>query len=258
MRWLTNSFEGAGYTIRVLVRAVFYMIRKPRPAMTGRIMYDFGLKSLPVVAVVALFSGMIICLQTGLEVARFGEEEILGVLVAQTFAREFGPFMTCIILVGTVVSAYTAEIGTMAVSEETDALEVMSIDPVGYLAAPRILALTIMAFFLSLAAVAVGILGGAMVAHSQLGLPYGIFFERAFDSLRGTEWFGLPRDIYAGLLKGSFTGFVIAGVGCAQGLRAQGGALGVGRAVRRAVINSIVLTLVISYNFSWIVYRAFD
>ena len=241
-----------------MLRSVGYMVRKPRLAMTGRIMYDFGLKSLPVVSVVALFSGMIICLQTGFEVARYGQEEVLGLVVAQTFAREFGPFMTCIILVGTVVSAYTAEIGTMAVSEETDALTVMSIDPVGYLAAPRILALTVMAFWLSACAVAVGILGGAMVASSQLGLPYGVFFERALDSLRGTEWFGLPRDVYAGLVKGSLTGFVIAGIGCAQGLRAQGGALGVGRAVRRAVINSIVLTLVISYNFSWVVYRAFE
>ena len=257
MRWLVNSFEGAGFTANVMIKSVGYMVRKPRLVMTGRIMYDFGLKSLPVVSIVALFSGMIICLQTGLEVARYGEEEILGLIVAQTFAREFGPFMTCIILVGTVVSAYAAEIGTMAVSEETDALEVMSIDPVGYLAAPRILALTIMAFFLSLCAVVVGILGGAIVAQAQLGLPYGIFFERAFESLRGTEWFGLPRDVYAGLMKGMLTGFVIASVGCAQGLRAQGGALGVGRAVRRAVINSIVLTLIISYNFSWLTYRAF-
>ena len=258
MGWLRKSFEGAGFTAGVMVRSLGYMIRKPRLGMTARIMYEFGLKSLPVVSVVALFSGMIICLQTGFEVARYGQEEVLGLVVAQTFAREFGPFMTCIILVGTVVSAYTAEIGTMAVSEETDALTVMSIDPVGYLAAPRILALTVMAFWLSACAVAVGIFGGALVAHSQLGLPYGVFFERALDSLRGTEWFGLPRDVYAGLVKGSLTGFVIAAIGCAQGLRAQGGALGVGRAVRRAVINSIVLTLVISYNFSWVVYRAFE
>ena len=257
MRWLYRSFEGAGYTATVLLRATWYMVRRPRLWTTGRIMYDFGLKSLPVVGIVALFSGMIICLQTGLEVARYGEEEILGFLVAQTFAREFGPFMTCIILVGTVVSAYAAEIGTMTVSEETDALTVMSVDPVDYLAAPRILALTIMAFFLSFCAVLVGILGGAIVAHSQLGLPYGIFFERAIQSLQGQEWFGLPRDLYAGLTKGALTGYVIAGIGCAQGLRAQGGALGVGKAVRRAVIDSIVITLVISYVFTWLTYRAF-
>ncbi len=257
MRWLLNMFDGAGYTVRVLARAVGHSVRRPRVAMTARLMYDNGLKSLPVVTVVALFSGMIITMQTGLEVARLGEEEFLGPLVAQTFAREFGPFVTCIILVGTVVSAYAAEIGTMSVSEEVDALEVMSIDPIGYLAAPRILALTIMTFLLTLCAVLVGILGGSIVGYTHLGIPIKSFLDRGLQSLEGREWLGLPRDLYGGLLKASLTAFVIAGVGCAQGLRAKGGALGVGRAVRRAVITSIVLILVLSHVFTWLTYRAF-
>lgn len=251
-------FEGAGYTVRLLVRASGYMVRKPRLGMTLGLANDYGLKSLPVVAIVALFSGMIISLQTGLEISRYGEGELLGFVVAQLFAREFGPFMTCMILVGTVVSAYAAEIGTMSVSEETDALEVMSIDPVGYLVAPRVLALTVMTFFLTLCAVVIGVIGGAIVANAQLGVPFKIFFDNALVSLEGRQWFGLPRDLYAGLVKAGLIGFVIAGVGCGQGLRATGGALGVGRAVRRAVITSIVLILVISYNVTWIVYTAFS
>lgn len=258
MKGLLAAFDGAGYTLGILVRAVGYIVTKPRLRMSARLAYDFGLKSLPVVCIVAFFSGMIICLQTGLEVSRYGEEEVLGILVAQTFAREFGPFMTCIILVGTVVSAYAAELGTMKVSEETDALEVMSIDPVGYLAAPRILALCVMTFFLTLCADLIGIVGGAVVANQQLSLPFRIFFDRAIESLEGREWLGLPRDLYAGLVKAGIIGFVIAGVGCASGLRASGGALGVGKAVRRAVIASIVLILIISYNFTWLVYRAFE
>jgi len=257
MRWLLNMFDGAGYTVRVLARAMAHAIRRPRLAMTARLMYENGLKSLPVVLVVALFSGMIISMQTGLEVARLGEEEFLGSLVAQTFAREFGPFVTCIILVGTVVSAYAAEIGTMSVSEEVDALDVMSIDPIGYLAAPRILALTVMTFFLTLCADLVGILGGSIVGYTHLGIPVKMFLDRGLQSLEGREWLGLPRDLYAGLLKASLTAFVIAGVGCAQGLRARGGALGVGRAVRRAVITSIVLILILSHVFTWLTYRAF-
>jgi phospholipid/cholesterol/gamma-HCH transport system permease protein len=258
MKGLLAVFDGAGYTLDILARAVGYLLRRPRLVMSARLAYDFGLKSLPVVCIVALFSGMIICLQTGIEIARYGEEELLGGLVAQTFAREFGPFMTCIILVGTVVSAYAAEIGTMKVSEETDALEVMSIDPVGYLAAPRILALTVMTFLLTLCADLVGILGGALVANQQLSLPFRIFFERAMEALEGREWAGLPRDLWAGLVKAGFIGFVIAGIGCAQGLRASGGALGVGTAVRRAVIASIVVILMLSYIISWLVYRAFE
>jgi len=259
MRGLLATLDGAGYTVRLLFSSLGYVVRKPRLRMSARLAYDFGLKSLPVVCIVAFFSGMIICLQTGIEVKQYGEEEVLGILVAQTFAREFGPFMTAIILVGTVVSAYAAELGTMTVSEETDALEVMSIDPIGYLAAPRILALCVMTFLLTFCADLVGILGGAVVASTQLNLPYRIFFDRALESLEGREWLGvLPRDLYGGLLKAGIIGFVIAGVGCAQGLRAAGGALGVGKAVRRAVIASIVLILVLSYVCTWLIYRAFE
>ncbi len=258
MKGLLAILDGAGYTVEILVRALGYIVRKPRLLMTARLAYDFGLKSFPVVCIVAFFSGMIICLQMGIEISQYGEEEFLGLVVAQTFAREFGPFMTCIILVGTVVSAYAAELGTMKVSEETDALEVMSIDPIGYLAAPRILALCVMTFFLTLCADLVGIVGGAVVANQQLSLPFRIFFDRALESLEGREWGGLPRDLYAGLVKAGIIGFVIAGVGCASGLRAAGGALGVGKAVRRAVIASIVLILVISYIVTWLVYRAFE
>jgi phospholipid/cholesterol/gamma-HCH transport system permease protein len=258
MRKLLKMLDGAGYTTLLLVRAVGFMFRRPRVRMTVQLMYGYGLKSLPVVAVVALFSGMIITLQTGLEMRRFGQLDLLGAIVAQTFAREFGPFMTAIILVGTVVSAYTAEIGTMKVSEETDALEVMSIDPIGFLAAPRILALTLMTFLLALCADVVGVVGGAIVAHTQLGEPAVRFLRRALDTLRGTQWFGLPRDLYSGLLKAMLTGFLISGVGCACGLRASGGALGVGRSVRNAVINCIVLILVVSYVFTWATYSAFQ
>ncbi|MEM8884028.1 MAG: ABC transporter permease [Planctomycetota bacterium] len=254
---LIPALDHAGYIVRLMFHALGCAIRKPRWGMTVGIMYEYGLKSLPVVAIVALFSGMIISLQTGIQLVRFGQEEFIGIVVAQSFAREFGPFMTCIILVGTVVSAYTAELGTMTVSEETAALEVMSIDPVGYLAAPRILALTLMAFLLTICADAIGLLGGGLVAATQLDVPIGRYFDNALDSLAGREWLGLPKDLYGGLLKAMITGGVIGSVGCAEGLTAQGGALGVGRSVRRAVILSIVLILVMSFILTWLFYRAF-
>jgi len=254
---IAQVFSAAGYTASILARSLVYMLRKPRWRVTGKLMFDNGLKSLPVVLIVAFFSGMIISLQSGIQLARFGQESLIGPLVAQTFCREFGPFVTCIILVGTVVSTFAAELGTMTVSEETAALEVMSIDPVGYLAAPRILALTIMTAFLTLWADVVGIVGGAVVAQTQLDIPFHRFFDLALSSLKGRDWF-LPKDVYAGLIKATITAYVIAGVGCAAGLAAHGGALGVGRAVRQAVIASIVLILIISYDFTWLVYRAFS
>jgi len=254
---IKEGLAHAGYTARLLVRAAGWSVRKPRLGMTTTIMFDYGLRSLPVVGIVAMFSGMIISLQTGIQLVRFGQEEFIGIIVAQSFAREFGPFMTCIILVGTVVSAYAAELGTMNVSEETAALEVMSIDPVGYLVAPRILALTIMTFMLTICADVIGVCGGALVANTQLDVPYNRYFENAIDSLAGREWFGLPKDLYGGLLKAGITGAVIAAIGCAEGLTAQGGALGVGRSVRRAVIISIVMILILSFDLTWLFYRAF-
>ena len=257
MKTLIEICAHAGYTVRLLFRALACAVKKPRVGMTIDIMYDYGLKSLPVVAVVALFSGMIISLQTGIQLVRFGQEEFIGIVVAQSFAREFGPFMTCIILVGTVVSAYAAELGTMNVSEETAALEVMSIDPIGYLAAPRVVALTIMTFLLTICADAIGLVGGGLVANTQLGVPLNRYFANALDSLTGREWIGLPKDLYGGLIKAMIMGCVIAAIGCAEGLSAQGGALGVGRSVRRAVISSIVMILVLSFILTWLFYRAF-
>ena len=257
MRRLFAAFDMAGYTVQILVKSLWFSIRRPRIKSTMTLMYEGGLKSLLVVAIVAMFSGMILCLQTGLQLIQLGQEDLIGALVAQTFAREFGPFITCIILVGTIVSAYTAEIGTMRVSEEVSALEVLSIDPIDYLAAPRVVALAIMTFLLTACADYIGILGGGLVASMQMGVPFGRYLESAMETLRGGEWFGLPKDVYAGLVKAGFTGGVIGAIGCAQGLTAQGGALGVGRAVRRAVIHSIVLILIISYDFTWLVYRAF-
>ncbi|MHC4955697.1 MAG: MlaE family ABC transporter permease [Planctomycetota bacterium] len=257
MTMMAEFASHAGFTARLLFRALACAVRKPRIRMTVDIMYDYGIKSLPVVAIVALFSGMIISLQTGIQLVRFGQEEFIGIVVAQSFAREFGPFMTCIILVGTVVSAYAAELGTMSVSEETAALEVMSIDPVGYLAAPRIIALTIMTFLLTICADAIGLVGGGLVAKTQLSVPLNRYFENALDSLYGREWIGLPKDLYGGLVKSAIMGCVIAAIGCAEGLTAQGGALGVGRSVRRAVIASIVMILVLSFILTWLFYRAF-
>ncbi|MFQ5843710.1 MAG: MlaE family ABC transporter permease [Planctomycetota bacterium] len=251
-------FDRAGFTVRLLLRSVSLTLRKPRLRMTARLMYDGGIQSLPVVIIVALFAGMIIALQTGIYLQTLGQAELVGVVVAQTFTREFGPFMTCIILVGTVVSAYTAEIGTMNVSQEVAALKVLGIDPVGYLVAPRVVAMTIMTFLLTVVADVVGILGGGFVAAAQIDVPLHRFLDNAMTTLEGRDWWILPKDIYAGLFKAGLTGFVIAGVGCAQGLRARGGALGVGRAVRIAVIASIVLILVISYDFTWMAFRAFD
>jgi len=170
--------------------------------------------------------------------------------------REMGPFITGIILAATAGAACAAEIGTMRVSEEIDALEMMSIDPVRYLVVPRVAALTLMCFVLTVLTDCFGTLGGALIAKSQLGVSYAVYFREARGALEGEYllWV-LPKDVYTGLVKALVFGLVIGIVGCSQGLRASGGALGVGSAVRRAVVASVVLVLVLGYFMTWFFYE---
>jgi phospholipid/cholesterol/gamma-HCH transport system permease protein len=180
----------------------------------------------------------------------------VGLAVAAAVCRDMGPFITGIILTAMVGSAIAAEIGTMQVSEEIDALEVMSINPVKMLAAPRIAALTLMCMALTVLVDLVGILGGGLVARAQLGVPLHRYFEFAQIPLRNKDLFGiLPKDVYSGLFKSSVYGTIIATVACAQGFRTRGGALGVGRAVRRTVVASIILILISGYFMTSFFYR---
>jgi len=159
-----------------------------------------------------------------------------------------GPFITAIILTATAGAACAAEIGTMKVSEEVDALEMMGIDPVRFLVAPRVLALGFMCVVLTVLTDVFGTLGGAVIARTSLGVSYETYLHGARDTLQGDFVLGVfSKHIYSGLAKAYVFGILIGVVGCAQGLRASGGALGVGRAVRRAVVASIVLILVLGY-----------
>jgi phospholipid/cholesterol/gamma-HCH transport system permease protein len=250
----------AGYTILVLNQSLFHCFTCifKRRAIREIInqMYFCGVKALGVTTIVALFTGMIVALQTGITIKKYGQEETIGLIVAASMCREMGPFITAIILTAMVGSAIAAEIGTMQVSEEIDALEVMSIDPVRMLAMPRIIALTIMCGTLTILVDFVGIMGGGLVAKARLGVPLHRYLNYAQLTLRGRDLFGvLPKDVYAGLFKSLVFGTVIATVACAQGFMARGGALGVGRAVRRTVVASIILILVLGYFMTAFFYR---
>ncbi|MBI2194284.1 MAG: ABC transporter permease [Planctomycetes bacterium] len=199
-----------------------------------------GVLSLPVVLLVAIFSGMVLALQTGMEMAKFGVEGQIGKIVAASMCREMGPIMTAIIIAGRVGSAMAAELGTMKVSEEIDALEVMSISPVRFLVMPRLLALTLMCPVLTAYADLVGTLGGAVVGFYQLRIPYPEYFRNALDVL-------VPMDIISGLIKATVFGVVIATVGCSQGLQAENGAEGVGRATRNSVVIAFILVIIFNY-----------
>jgi len=255
-RLLMDAVIGAGYTV-ILVGYAFVHTKdlvKRRHYVLEQA-FITGVKPLPVILVTGLFTGMILAVQIGVELERYGQKESIASVIGSALAREMGPFMTALILTASVGSAMAAEIGTMKVSEEIDALEVMSINPVNLLVMPRIFALSIMCPLLTLICSVVGTLGGGMIGQAQFDIEFHEYFKRVLDSLRGDGWFGLPKDLYTGLFKAWVFGVLIAAVGCSSGLRASGGALGVGRATRTAVINSFLLIIIIGYYMTWLFYR---
>ncbi|HMI93886.1 MAG TPA: ABC transporter permease [Polyangiales bacterium] len=214
--------------------------------------YQAGLRVTHVVLLVGLFIGMIVSLQTGLELQRFGQQDQIGTIVALSMCREMGPFITATIMAATVGSAIAAELGTMAVSEELTALEVMSIDRLRYLVVPRVIALAVMAPLLTILCDSIGIIGGGFIADSQLNVGLSLYYDSAIDALQGTNFFlDLPKDVYSGLLKAFFFGVIIAIISCGAGLNATSGAMGVGSATRKAVRDSIIAIIIANYFLSW-------
>jgi len=203
-------------------------------------MYVSGIKSIGVVTVVALFTGMILALQTGIELRRFNQEVNIGTAVMVSMLREMGPFMTGQILAACVGSAMAAQLGTMTVSEEIAALEIMSIDPVRFLVMPRLLAMLIMTPALSLYTCVMGLIGGGIVGSTQLGVAWSAYMDNA-------TLYADCKDLYVGLLKAVIFAIIITIVACNEGFATTRGAVGVGLATRKTVIVSFLYILMMGY-----------
>ncbi|NCC53362.1 MAG: ABC transporter permease [Spartobacteria bacterium] len=210
-------------------------------------MFATGIKSLGVITVVALFTGMILALQTGIELRRFGQEVNIGTAVTLSITREMGPFMTGMIVAASVGSAIAAQLGTMTVSEEVAALELMSINPVRFLVMPRLVAMIIMMPILTVYTDVIGICGGAIVGMTQLGVSLAAYFDNAIR-------FAANKDLYVGLFKSVLFGIIITTVACHQGFATTEGAVGVGRATRSTVVISFLTILVVGYFVTRLLY----
>lgn len=249
-----SSMRGAGFTVHLLLRtaaSVPYLPRRSRFTLDQA--YAAGVRALPVVLVVALFAGMILALQTGIELGKLGQGHRIGTITALTMCREMGPFITAVILAATVGSAMAAELGTMKVSDEITALEVISVDPVNYLVLPRVVALTVMCPILTAISDFIGIFGGSIVGQVHLGVSATYYWSSVSEALTSSDLL-VPKDIYTGLCKALFFGCMVATVSCAAGIRASGGALGVGLAVQNAVKNSVILIILFGYILTWFFY----
>ncbi len=212
-----------------------------------RQMVRIGVESLPIVSLIAGSVGMIVALQAAMQLRRVGATIYVADLVGVSLTRELGPLMTAIVIAGRSGSAIAAELGTMQVSEEVDALTAMGLDPVEFLALPRILAMAIMLPCLTLLADVVGMAGGVVVASASLGISVGAYVEQTLNAL-------LLKDLFSGLVKSWVFAGIIAGVACYQGFRVEGGAEGVGRRTTASVVASIFLIIAADLVFTAVFY----
>ena len=238
------ALAGVGRTARLtgagLVALPGVLARRAGRRDLARQLYVVGVGSLAVATVVALFTGMILSLQLGIAFRQFSQELMVAMTLAYAMLREMGPFMTGIILAACVGSAMAAQLGTMTVSDETAALEMMGVDPVRFLVAPRLWALVAMAPLLSFYTCVVAFVGGGLVGYTQLGIPFLQFMGEVVEAAE-------PKDLYVGLLKAAFFGVLVGGISCAVGFATRQGAAGVGASTRRAVVYSFLAILVGGY-----------
>jgi phospholipid/cholesterol/gamma-HCH transport system permease protein len=241
-------FAGLGEHLRLFINTLRYYryIGRRRSVIVADMERSF-FGAFPVVVIVAVFTGMVLAFQSGKELARYGQEANIGILVSVSMCREMGPEMTAYILAGLIGSTIAAELGTMKVSEEVDALAVMAINPVHFLFLPRIVSLAILAPILTIYTNIIGIFGGALVGKLQLGVSYYSYFDGMLEFVTLT-------DIYSGLFKSFIFGLSIAVIGCVQGINAENGAAGVGRATMKSVVVSFVTILIFDFFLKWIFY----
>ena len=201
---------------------------------------QIGYFSLPVVGVTAVFIGAALALNIYVGGARFNAEQFVPNIVVLGITRELGPVLAGLMLAGRVSAGIAAEIGTMRVTEQIDAMTTLSTDPFRFLIAPRVLAATLCLPILVLVADIIGVMGGYLVAVNSLDFNGATYLRNTFEFIE-------PQDVILGLVKAAVFGFIIAAVGSYQGYHSNGGALGVGRAATNAVVGAIVLILAVNY-----------
>ncbi|NOZ24507.1 MAG: ABC transporter permease [Nitrospirae bacterium] len=215
---------------------------------TFKQMLEIGIRSLPVVFITAVFTGMVLSLQTYTGFKRFGAETLVGTVVALSMTRELGPVLTGLIVAGRAGAAMAAELGTMRVTEQIDALETLATNPVKYLVVPRFISGVLMLPALAIVTDIVGIIGGFVVSVGLFGANSVSYWNKTWDYLE-------LDDIYSGLIKASFFGASIALISCYKGFYTEGGAEGVGKATTGAVVLSSMTILVSDYFLSAWLFR---
>ncbi|WP_020146664.1 ABC transporter permease [Thioalkalivibrio sp. ALJ15] len=241
-----SQFGFIGELTRALGSALVHP-RQVRWGDTFRVAEAAGFQALPIVSLIAFLLGVILAFQSAIAMRQFGGEIFVANLVAVSLFRELGPLMMAILLAGRSGAAFAAEIGTMKVNEEVNALKTMGLDPVRFLVLPKVLAGILVAPLLALYANMIGLLGAAVVMQG-FGIPWTAFFNQVTVALS-------LSDLFSGLFKAVIFGLLIAGVGCLRGLQTASGAAAVGISTTSAVVTSIILIVVFDGLFAVLFYH---
>jgi phospholipid/cholesterol/gamma-HCH transport system permease protein len=224
----------AGSAIAHSVRPPFYL------RSIGRQMIEIGYYSLPVVGLTAIFAGMVLALQSYTGFSRFSAEGAVANVVVLSITRELGPVLAGLMVAGRVGAAMAAEIGTMRVTEQIDALTTLSTNPMKFMVAPRLIAGLCMMPALVFVADIIGVFGGYLVAVYKLGFNASNYLQNTYDFLKA-------EDVISGLVKAGVFGFIVTLMGCYHGYHSRGGAQGVGAATTNAVVSASILILCFDY-----------
>jgi phospholipid/cholesterol/gamma-HCH transport system permease protein len=248
MKWFLRLTEEVGKASLLALQAVYFLLRKPPKLKHFVHQFSYiAAETSVVVLVTSTFTGGVIALQTYDTFHRFNAEYLIGAVVALSMGRELGPVLTSLMVVARVGSAMTANIGTMRITQQIDALEVMAVNPVRYLVTPRLFATTVGVPFLTVVSNVAGMFGGWLVATKLFKVNEYLYWQKMIDL---TEFY----DIVGGLYKAFVFGFIIATVSCYFGFYTRGGTEGVGRATTNSVVTSSMLILITDYFLTAIIF----
>lgn len=238
---LEKFFDFIGGTVNLIYASIASLFR--RPFYFGLFLDQclaLGVKSLSITFITAVSTGMVMSIQFGYGLERFGGKLYVPKIVSLSIMRELGPVLTCLMLAGRVGAGIAAEVGSMKVTQQIDAIRALGTDPIKKIVVPRILAMTLMAPLLTVLADLIGVFGGMVLSHFELNIHYDFYYHEAVTALR-------ISDFTVGIAKTTFFGFIIGVIGCYYGMKTEGGTQGVGQSTRHSVVTASILITI--FNF---------
>lgn len=243
-----SYFTYVGGITVLLVKTVFLSVTPPiRKMQILDQMNKIGVSSFSIVFLISLFTGMVLALQSAYQMQKMSAEMYIASLVSLSLTRELGPVLTALIVAGRCGAAMTAELGTMKVTEQVEALETLSANPIQYLVVPRFVAMVVMLPLLTIYADFFGIVGGYLIGVGKLGITHSMYVKMTFEPLA-------IKDVVTGLIKSVSFASIICLISCFEGLETEGGAEGVGKATTASVVRSFILIIIADCFFTALFY----